>query len=134
MIYLDTSAAATALIEEEASEAVVRAFANGSEFVSSRLLAVELHAIADRRSLDREAVVDLLDRVALVPLDDETLTAAALELGDVVTALLTFDRELAAAARAQSLTIAELPRRRRLPVLTPSDGTHERTAPTAPVD
>ncbi|MEV8263549.1 PIN domain-containing protein [Microbacterium sp. NPDC077057] len=126
MIYLDTSAAAKALIEEEGSEAVVRAFANGSEFVSSSLLAVELHAIADRRSLDRAAVVDLLDRVALVSVDDETLTAAiqagsglrtldalhlaaALELGDVVTALLTFDRELAAAARAQGLSLAELP-------------------------
>jgi len=126
VIYLDTSAAAKALIEEEGSEAVVRAFADGSEFVSSRLLAVELHAIADRRSLDRAAVVDLLDRVALVSVDDETLTAAiqagsglrtldalhlaaALELGDVVTALLTFDRELAAAARAQGLSLAELP-------------------------
>ena len=108
MIYLDTSAATKALIEEEGSEAVVRAFADGSEFVSSRLLAVELHAIADRRSLDREAVVDLLDRVALVSLAAETLTAA-LEPGDVATALLTFDRELAAAARAQGLSLAELP-------------------------
>ncbi|MBP3977112.1 PIN domain-containing protein [Microbacterium sp. BLY] len=126
MIYLDTSAAAKALIEEEGSAAVVRAFANGSEFVSSRLLAVELHAIADRRSLDREAVVDLLDRVALVSLDNETLTAAvrahsglrtldalhlaaALELGDVITSFLTFDNELAAAARAQGLSLAVLP-------------------------
>ena len=126
MIYLDTSAAAKALIEEEGSAAVVRAFANGSEFVSSRLLAVELHAIADRRSLDREAVVDLLDRVALVSLDDETLTAAmrahsglrtldalhlaaALELGDVITSFLAFDNELADAARAQGLSLAVLP-------------------------
>lgn len=125
MIYLDTSAAAKALIQEEESAAVLRAFAEGTEFIASRLLAVELHAVADRRSLSHEAADDLLDRVALVSLTDDTMThaigaraglraldalhlATAIELGDVLTSVLTYDREFATAVLAHGLELSEL--------------------------
>ncbi|MBT2484259.1 MULTISPECIES: type II toxin-antitoxin system VapC family toxin [unclassified Microbacterium] len=115
MIYLDTSAAAKALIDEDGSDVVRKAFADGIPFVSSKLLAVELHAVADRRAIDRDAAQELLDRVALVSLGDDTLEraidihcglrtldalhlATALELGDTITSILTFDREFAAVA------------------------------------
>lgn len=115
MIYLDTSAAAKALIDEDVSDAVRQAFADGIEFVSSRLLAVELHALADHRAVSTEAAQELMDRVALVSLTDDTLTravdmhsglrtldalhlATAIEIGDALTSILTFDVEFAAAA------------------------------------
>lgn len=129
MIYLDTSAAVKAIIDEKGSDAVFRAFAEGTEFASSRLLAVELHAVADRRSLSHEAAQDLLDRVALVSLDDDTVTravglhsglhsglrtldalhlATALELQDAITGILTFDQEFADAAAAHGLPAIDL--------------------------
>lgn len=125
MIYLDASAAVKALVEEAETSAIVDAFGAGEEFVASRLLAVELHAVADRRSLDHESADDLLDRVALVSLDDDTMAhairlrsglrtldalhlATALELSDVVTSVLTYDNELAAAARAHGLALTDL--------------------------
>lgn len=115
MIYLDTSAAAKALIEEDGSDAVRQAFADGVPFVSSRLLAVELHAVADRRAVSADAAQELLDRVALVSLADDTLTravdmhsglrtldalhlATAIEIGEALSSILTFDVEFAAAA------------------------------------
>lgn len=125
MIYLDASAAVKALVEEAETSAIVDTFGSGAEFVASRLLAVELHAVADRRSLDHRNADDLLARIALVSLDDETMAravrlrsdlrtldalhlATALELGDVVTSFLTFDKELAAAAQAHGLTPTDL--------------------------
>jgi predicted nucleic acid-binding protein len=115
VIYLDTSAAAKALIDEEGSDGVRQAFADGVAFVASRLLAVELHAVADRRAISSDAAQELLDRVALVSLSDDTLQraigmhsglrtldalhlATAVELGDAITGILTFDVEFAAAA------------------------------------
>lgn len=125
MIYLDTSAAAKALIEEDETPDILRAFADGTEFIASRLLAVELHAVADRRGLAREAADELLDTVALVSLDDGTLDrairahsglraldslhlATAIELADVITGVATYDREFAAAALAHGLPLADL--------------------------
>lgn len=115
MIYLETSAAAKALIDENGSDAVRQAFADGIEFVSSRLLAVELHAVADRRAVSADAAQELINRVALVSLTDDTLTravdmhsglrtldalhlATAIEIGDALTSILTFDLEFTAAA------------------------------------
>lgn len=51
MIYLDTSAAVKALIEEDGSADVRQASTDETEFVASRLLAVELHAVAHGLSL-----------------------------------------------------------------------------------
>lgn len=125
MIYLDTSAAVKALVDEEGSDVVLRAFADGVEFVSSQLLAVELHAVADRRAVDHDAVQDLLERVAKISLGDATMIraielrtglraldalhlATALEIGDTVSGILTFDREFAAAAARHGLPAADL--------------------------
>jgi hypothetical protein len=115
VIYLDTSAAVKALIDEEDTERVRALFAHDEEMISSRLLALELHAVVDHRSIASEAARELIDSVALVTLDDDTLDraiqlhsglrsfdalhlAAAQQLGDLVTSMLTFDRELADAA------------------------------------
>ncbi|MEJ1089061.1 type II toxin-antitoxin system VapC family toxin [Microbacterium sp. Mu-80] len=120
MIYLDTSAAAKALIEEVETRRIRALFANGTSFVSSRLLAVELHAAADRRTISIDAAQQLLDRVALVPLDDDVLTeaislrsglrtldslhlATAVRLNDAVSGILTFDRELAREAERRGV-------------------------------
>ncbi|UJP09405.1 type II toxin-antitoxin system VapC family toxin [Microbacterium sp. KUDC0406] len=120
MIYLDTSAAAKALLDEDGSADVRALIASGAEFVSSRLLAVELHAVADRRLLDAAAVQELLDRVALVSLDDETAATAitmhsrlrtldalhlatAVRIRGVVDSILTFDAEMRAAAVAAGI-------------------------------
>jgi predicted nucleic acid-binding protein len=125
VIYLDASAAVKALVHEAETSALVDAFGAGAEFVASRLLAVELHAVADRRSLDHGSADDLLDRVALVSLDEDTIArairlrsglrtldalhlATAIELSDVVTSVLTYDNELAAAARTHGLPLADL--------------------------
>lgn len=122
MIYLETSAAAKALIDEDGSDAVRALFAQPTRFVASRLLAVELHAVADRRPVSAEAVDELLDRVTLLSLGDDTLAqaielhsglrtldalhlATALELGENITGLLTFDREFAAAAEAHGIRL-----------------------------
>ncbi|KDA04744.1 DNA-binding protein [Microbacterium sp. CH12i] len=120
MIYLDTSAAAKALIDEDGSDPVRRLFADGTAFISSKLLAVELHAVADRRMISADAAQELLDRVALVALNDGILDeavsmhsglrtldalhlATAVRLKDVVTGILTFDTELADAAARQDI-------------------------------
>lgn len=122
MIYLDTSAAAKVLSDETGSEGVRRLFDDGTAFVSSRLLAAELHSVADRRAVDTEAVTELLSRIALVSLDDDTLQhaidlhsglrtldalhlAAALRLSSVISGILTFDDELAAAAEHHGLSL-----------------------------
>lgn len=122
MIYLDTSAAAKAVLDEADSPAVRRRFADGTDFVSSTLLAVELHAIADRRFVQPDAVHEIIDRVALVSLGDDITTTAinlhsglrtldalhlatALRLGSAITGILTFDKELAGAAEQRGLSL-----------------------------
>ncbi|MGM1018279.1 MAG: type II toxin-antitoxin system VapC family toxin [Actinomycetota bacterium] len=125
MIYLDTSAAAKALIDEPESAAIRHLFADGAEFVSSRLLAVELHAVCDRRAISTDAVEELLTRVALVSLGDDTLDTAialhsglrtldalhlatAVELRDAIAGILTCDQDLATAATDQQIPLIEL--------------------------
>lgn len=125
MIYLDTSAAIKALVIESGTDAVRALFVRDEAMISSRLFAVELQAVADRRVIAADAAQEIIDRVALVSLDDETLDAAirlrsglrtldalhlaaALQLGDIVTELLTFDRELADAASANGVPLHAL--------------------------
>lgn len=115
MIYLDTSAAAKALVAEAESDSIRRLFEDESEFIASRLLAVELHAIVDRRGLQAVHARQLLERVSLASMTDavaeraidirsglRTLDAlhlaTALTLGPAVTSMLSFDAELSAAA------------------------------------
>ena len=125
MIYLDTSAAAKVLIDEAESDSIRRLFADNTEFVSSKLLAVELHAVADRRMISTDAAQELLDRVALVSLGDGILDdaitmhsglrtldalhlATAVRLRDAISGMLTFDNELAAAATCQGVPVHEV--------------------------
>lgn len=122
MIYLDTSAAAKVLIDEAESDSIRQLFANNTAFVSSKLLAVELHAVADRRMVSTDATQELLDRVALVSLGDgildEAITmhsrlrtldalhlATAVQLKSVISGILTFDKELADAAARHGVPV-----------------------------
>lgn len=125
MIYLDTSAAAKALIREGESDDIRRLFADGADLVASRLLAVELHAVVDRRALSAVAARHLLDRVALASLTDDIAQraidmrsglrtrdslhlATALMLGPIVTTFLSFDVELNAAALRHGVPLHDL--------------------------
>jgi len=128
VIYLDTSAAIKALIREEESAEIRALFADGAELISSRLLAVELHAVADRRGLPATDVRALLERVALVAISDEVAQraidirsglrtpdalhlATAVVLGPIVTEFLSFDDELNAAALGHGIPLHTLDRR-----------------------
>lgn len=122
MIYLDTSAAVKALIREAESTEVRTLFETGAELISSRLLAVELHAVADRRGLHATDVRALVERVAIVALGDEVAQraidirsglrtldalhlATAVVLGPIVTEFLSFDDDLNAAASAHGIPL-----------------------------
>jgi uncharacterized protein len=115
VIYLDTSAAIKVLLDETGSEDVARLFDEREDLLASRLLAIELHAVAERRDLNLAHVRELLERVSLVSLTDEVAQraidlrsglrtldalhlATAATLGSLVTAFLSYDRELNAAA------------------------------------
>lgn len=122
MIYIDTSAAVKALIGERGSDEVRRLFAEGTGLISSRLLAVELHAVAIRRRLDPTEVDALLAHVSLASLDDEVAAeaielrfglraldalhlATALNLNGIVTQFAAFDVELNEAAQRAGLEL-----------------------------
>ena len=122
MIYLDTSAAVKALVAEPGSGAVTRLFAADEPLISSRLLAVELHAVAVRRGVDIAHVEALLDRVALASIDDDIVAdaialrsglrtldslhlATALSLGGIVTEFAAFDIELNEAAQRAGIDL-----------------------------
>lgn len=125
MIYLDTSAAVKALIVEPETWAVRALFEGGHELVSSRLFAVELHAVVDRRGMRATDARALIDRVALVRLDDEIAQRAVdlrsglrtldalhlatmLYLGPLVASLLSFDDELSAGALRHGIPTHDL--------------------------
>ena len=68
-LYLDTSAAAKLLVEEDESEALAAYLDNtvdGQELLSSALLETELRRLAIRLELDQSTVTDLLARIDLV--------------------------------------------------------------------
>ncbi len=120
MIYLDTSAAVNALVDEPGSDLVRAVFAAGDPFVSSRLLRVELHAAVSRRWLEASGVDELLARVSLVGIDDDLLDravelgsglraldslhlATAVDLAADIEGMLGYDRELITAARREGI-------------------------------
>lgn len=123
--YLDTSAAIKLLVEEPESQALSRHLQHTPpRLVASWLLHTELHCAANRRSeaVAADSVVSLLDAVVLVDVTrGDLLTAATLPGGlrsndaiHLATALrlgvdqvLTYDRELAAAAREADLTVLQ---------------------------
>ena len=68
-LYLDTSAAAKLLVDEDESEALAAYLdrtVDGQELISSALLETELRRLAIRLELDQSMVTDLLARVDLV--------------------------------------------------------------------
>lgn len=123
-LYLDSSALVKLINQEPESEALVRFLNTRPDQVSSALARVEVVRAA--RSRDPEAVAKarvLLEALRLIRLDDEILDAAgdidvpglrsldaihvasAVMLGGTLTALVTYDRRMAAAARLLGLAV-----------------------------
>lgn len=123
--YLDTSAAVK-LIVAEAGSVALRSWLNGSEteIVSSDLLRTELLRATRRGAPERmqraRAVLDAVILLSLpsatferaADLDPESLRsldalhlAAALELGDELNGIITYDNRLAEAARARGIEV-----------------------------
>lgn len=123
-VYLDTSVLGRVLLEEPVAPAILRDLDRFTHVVASRLLRVELRRLALRRG--RLAQADqLLEGVALLPVDDDVLRAsesvtpagvATLDAIHLVTALrvagaegldalLTYETQLAVGAREHGITV-----------------------------
>jgi predicted nucleic acid-binding protein len=121
--YLDASALVKLVVEEPESEALSRWLGDRRDVVSCSLARTEIvRAVAPS---GREATVRarrLLERIELVYLDDELLDlagelegplrsldaihlAAALELGDELEAIVTYDVKMARAAQTLNLPV-----------------------------
>jgi len=117
VIYVDTSALAKLLLTREPGSGAVRELADRAGFISSRLLQLEMHAVAWRRGQPLAEAQLVIERVHLVPLDDDILSIAIAQrsglrsldaihlatialLGEVVEAVLTFDAGLRAASES----------------------------------
>jgi predicted nucleic acid-binding protein len=120
--YVDTSALAALVIDQPFSLALLGWLdEDRADLVSSDLLETELRRIAVREGLDQADVTQLLDRVALAPLDRaafrsagllpmqslRTLHALHLEaaLRLDVTGIITYHRRLGEAAQAVGLEV-----------------------------
>lgn len=123
-VYLDTSAVGRVLLGEPDSGAILEAIGAYETRVASRLLRVELLRLALRSDVVTDAE-QLLNGIALVPLDQNTLTAAetvdprvlaTLDAIHLVTAvrlrhdghvaaMMTYDRRLAAGAAHHGLAV-----------------------------
>lgn len=122
--YLDASALVKLIVAEPESRALERWLGHRRHVVSCQLARTEVvRALAPR---GREAVVRarrLLDRIELIELDDELLdragelegplraldaihVAAALELGDGLEALVTYDVQMTRAAARLGVPVA----------------------------
>ena len=120
MIYLDTSAAAKLIFIEPESEALDRAL-QGQELCSNAILAVELYRAARRRSVPSDLVNEVLNYITTVEVTASQLRVAgsfetqhlgALDAIHLATALLfdveamvTYDKQLAAAARSLGINV-----------------------------
>lgn len=121
--YLDTSAAMKLLVEEAESEALLRELTGSDRrLVALWLLHTELHCAARRHPavIDLEAVGQVLDVVDLVDLTRGDLLSAGslpplrshdaihltVALRLAVEEFITYDDELAAAARTAGLMVA----------------------------
>ncbi|HEY4277452.1 MAG TPA: PIN domain-containing protein [Conexibacter sp.] len=124
-VYLDTSALGRVVLDEPDAEAIGAAMTAFDAFISSRLLRIELHRLGLRAGIPREEIEAWLAGVALVPMDDTTLSAAqavtpasvatldaihlatALQLAAErhITSIMTFDARLAEGAREHGLAV-----------------------------
>lgn len=124
LVYVDTSALGRSLLEEPDKPAIEHALETFASRISSSLLRVELRRLGLRRGmLDR--VEPLLAGISLIPLDEQILTAAetltpstvatldAIHLATAVrlakagelSALMTYDKQLATGAREHGITV-----------------------------
>ena len=122
VVYVDTSAPGTLLVERLESDALESWLDQTSDMlVSSDLLEVELRRLAVREGIDQADVTRLLDGVSLAALDRavyrsagllpmpylRTLDALHLEAAMRLdaAAVLTYDRRLSKAARSVGLRV-----------------------------
>lgn len=123
-VYVDTSALGRVLLDESDAEAINDALRRFDQMVASRLLQVELRRLASKRDMVDRANV-LIERVALLPIDSRTLDLAetltphtlgtldAIHLATAllsietagVEALMTYDKQLAKAARVHGIEV-----------------------------
>lgn len=129
LLYLDSSAILKLIVHEKETPDLIALLSNHPERVSSALARIEvLRAIrrAHGRAAELRRAQDVLDRIALIRIDDDIVAAAAelppqdlrsldaihvataLSLKGDLAGLVSYDRRLAAAA-------AKL----RLPILSP---------------
>lgn len=121
-VYVDTSALAALLVDQPQSEALLTWLdGTDAELVTTDLLETELRRVAVRESLRQDDVTALLDGVSVAALDRavyrgagylpmpylRTLDALHLEAAIRLdaTAVLTYDRCLADAARTAGLDV-----------------------------
>jgi uncharacterized protein len=122
MRYFDTSAFLKLIVAEDHSLELREAM-TGADLWSSVLLDVEAHRAARRLGVSADAVSQALEAVALITLGDDAVRnarsigedglrtldalhlATALELGDDLEAVVTYDRRLAAAAADEGVAV-----------------------------
>ncbi len=122
--YVDTSVLGRVLLDEPGGDAIRRELQRFDRRVASRLLGVELRRVG-RREDALEDAEQLLENVVLLPIDERVLTAAeavpprtvgtldaihlatALRLAeaDELDVLMTYDKQLAKAAREHGLAV-----------------------------
>ena len=123
-LYVDTGALGRVLLGEPDRAAILRELTRFDQTVSSRLLGVELRRLA-LRSARLDATEQLLAGIALIPIADPILTAAAtirpatvatldaIHLATVVAlaeagtldAVMTYDAQLAQSAQHHGITV-----------------------------
>ena len=127
LAYVDTSALLKLAFPEPETSAVESDFANREGLLSSRLCSIEC-ARAFRRDAKRktlQSLEDLLGSVVLIEISTEIADragelappglraldaihlASALSAGDPTLEVITYDRRLAEAARANGLTVVQ---------------------------
>jgi predicted nucleic acid-binding protein len=122
MLYVDTSAFLKVVVAERESKALRAAIADAALW-SSASLDLEAHRAARRLGVPRQAIVTALEAIALVAPNDGTFAAArdlgpdelrpldalhlaaALELGDELDAVVTYDDRLAAGCADVGLAV-----------------------------
>jgi predicted nucleic acid-binding protein len=124
LVYVDTSVLGRVLFNEPETSAIRRDLRTFDRRIASRLLRVELRRLGLREGMLAN-VDELLDRITLLPLDEEILTSAetitpttvatldaihlatAVRLADAgeLDALMTYDKQLADGAREHGITV-----------------------------
>lgn len=123
-VYIDTSALGRVLLDEPDKSAIKDALERFDQVTASRLLRIELRRVGLKRGL-LDRAESLLADIALIPLEDQILTATetltpalvgtldAIHLATAVqltkagklNALMTYDKGLAAGAREHGITV-----------------------------